>query len=237
MTPAPPSPLAPDQLKRAAAARAVELVRSGMAVGLGSGSTVRPLLELLAARLRDGTVRDLVAVPTSEDTARRCRSLGIPLVTLEEFPRLALAIDGADEVDPRLDLIKGLGGALLREKLVALAAKRFVVVADETKLVRRLGTRAPLPVEVVPFGWSALVPFFEKLGAEPILRRGPDGSPYLTDNGNYIVDCRFRRGIADPGALGRALARRSGVVEDGLFLRIARMAVIAGARGVRLLRR
>jgi ribose 5-phosphate isomerase A len=224
-------------LKRAAAERAVEFVRSGMAVGLGTGSTVRPLLELLAGRLRDGALRSVVAVPTSEDTAQRCRALGIPLVTLEEYPELALAIDGADEVDPRLNLIKGLGGAFLREKIVALAAKRFVVVADESKLVRRLGTRAPVPVEVVPFGWSSLVPFFEKLGAEPTLRRGPDGSTYLTDNGNYVVDCRFRRGIADPGAVARALARRTGVVEDGLFLRIARAAVVAGARGVRLLRR
>ncbi len=233
-----PSPRASqDELKRAAAARAVEFITSGMTVGLGTGSTVRPLLELLATRLRDGTVRNVVAVPTSEDTARRCRGLGIPLATLEEQPELALAIDGADEVDPRLNLIKGLGGALLREKLVVLAAKRFIVVADETKLVKRLGTRAPLPVEVVPFGWSSLVPFLEALGAVPELRRGSDGSPYLTDNGHYIVDCKFGRGIADPRALARALARRTGVVEDGLFLGMARTAVIAGARGVQVLRR
>lgn len=226
-----------DLLKRAAAERAVQLITSGMAVGLGTGSTVRPLLEALAGRLRDGTVRNVVAVPTSEDTARRCRTLGIPLVTLDEQPELALAVDGADEVDPRLDLIKGLGGAMLREKVVALAAKRFVVVADESKLVRRLGTRAPVPVEVLPFGWSTLVPFFERLGAQPVLRRGPGGEPFVTDNGNYVVDCRFPRGIADPAAVARALARRTGVVEDGLFLRIAKLAVVAGRRGVRLLRR
>jgi len=224
-------------MKRAAAARALEFIESGMTIGLGTGSTVRPLLTLLAERLDEAGLKDVVAVPTSEDTARRCRELGIPLVTLADCPELSLAIDGADEVSPRLDLIKGLGGALLREKLVAQAARRFIVVADESKLVRRLGTRAPVPVEVIPFGWTALLPFFEKLGAEPVLRRGPDGSPSVTDNGNYLVDCRFARGIPDPGALARALAKRTGVVEDGLFLRIARVAVVAGAGGVRLLKR
>ncbi len=226
-----------DELKRAAAARAVEFVASGTAVGLGTGSTVRPLLDLVAERLRDGRLKDVVAVPTSEDTARRCRALGIPLVTLDEAPELAVAIDGADEVSPRLDLIKGMGGALLREKLVATAARRFVVVADESKRVRRLGTRAPLPVEVVAFGWSTHLAFLEGLGARATLRRGPDGTPFVTDNGNYLVECRFPRGIADPVALARALARRTGIVEDGLFLGIARVAVVAGARGVRLPKR
>lgn len=226
-----------DLLKRAAAARALEFIESGMTVGLGTGTTVRPLLSLLAERLAGGGLTDVVAVPTSEDTARRCRELGIPLVTLADRPQLSLAIDGADEVGPRLDLIKGGGGAMLREKLVAQAARRFIVVADESKLVRRLGTRAPVPVEVVPFGWAALVPFFEQLGAAPALRRGPDGSPAVTDNGNYLVDCRFARGIDDPAALARALAKRTGIVEDGLFLRMARVAVVGGADGVRLLRR
>jgi len=226
-----------DVLKRAAAERAVELITSGMVVGLGTGSTMQPLLEALARRLREGIVRGVVAVPTSDATAQRCRTLGIPQATLEEYPELALAVDGADEVNPRLDAIKGMGGAMLREKVVALAARRFVLVVDESKLVRRLGTRAPVPVEVVPFGWTALVPFFEGLGAEPALRVLPDGEPYVTDNGNYVVDCRFARGIADPASLARALARRTGVVEDGLFLRIARLVVVAGRRGVRLLRR
>ncbi len=226
-----------DELKRAAAERAVLFIESGTAIGLGTGSTIRPLLELLASRLATGAVRGVVAVPTSEDTAHRCRALGIPLVTLDEYPELDLAIDGADEVGPRLDLLQGLGGALLREKLVALAAKRFVVVADESKRVRRLGTRAPVPVEVIPFGWSALLPFFEKLGATPTLRRAADGTPYHTDGGHYVVDCRFPHGIKDPAALARALARRPGIVEDGLFLRLAHVAVIAGAKGVKLLRR
>ena len=226
-----------EPLKRAAAARAVELITSGMVVGLGTGTTMQPLLDALGRRLREGAVRNVVAVPTSEATAQRCRTLGIPLATLDEYPELALALDGADEVDPRLNAIKGMGGAMLREKVVALAAKRFVLVADESKLVRRLGTRAPVPVEVVPFGWSALIPFFERLGSEPALRCGAGGEPYVTDNGNYVVDCRFPRGIPDPAAVSRALARRTGIVEDGLFLRIAKVAVIAGRRGVRVLRR
>jgi len=227
----------PDDLKRAAAACALECIESGTVIGLGTGSTVRPLLELLGSRLADGTLHNVVAVPTSEDTATRCRALGIPLTTLDEQPRLALAIDGADEVAPGLNLIKGLGGALLREKLVAQAARRFIVIADESKRVRRLGTRAPLPVEVIPFGWTTHTAFFEGLGAAPELRRLADGEPYRTDSGNYIVDCRFAKGIADPTTLARKLGRRTGIVEHGLFLRMARTAFIADAKGVRTLSR
>jgi ribose 5-phosphate isomerase A len=229
--------LALDELKRAAARRAVGYVASGTVVGLGSGSTVSPLLELLGEALASGALRDVRAVPTSEDTASRCRVLGVPLTTLDEHPRLALAIDGADEIDPRLDLIKGLGGALLREKLVALAARRFVVIADASKRVRKLGTRAPVPVEVVRFGWTTHLPFFERLGATPALRRTADGEPFVTDEGHYIVDCRFARGIPDARAVARALARRPGVVEHGLFLGMARVAVVAGPRGVAVLER
>jgi len=226
-----------DRLKAAAAARAVALVSSGTVIGLGTGSTVRPLLAQLAERLASGAVRDVRAVPTSEDTAARCRSLGIPLTTLDAEPRLALAVDGADEVGPHLDLIKGLGGALLREKLVARAAKRFVVIADASKRVRRLGTRAPVPVEGVPFGWTTHLPFFERLGARAALRRSAGGEPFLTDGGHYIVDCAFPSGIRDPRAVARALAARPGIVEDGLFLRMAHDAFIAGDAGVRHLTR
>jgi ribose 5-phosphate isomerase A len=226
-----------DDLKRAAAARAVALVRSGTAVGLGTGSTVRPLLELLAARLAAGELRDVLGVATSEDTARRCRTLGIPLATLDDRPSLALAIDGADEVGPGLDLIKGLGGALLREKLVARAARRFVIIADASKRVRRLGTRAPVPVEVVPFAWTTHLAFLRGLGAEPALRCGADDEPYVTDGGHYIVDCRFPRGLADPRRIARTLAARPGIVEDGLFLRMAHVAFIASPSGVRELHR
>jgi len=230
-------PTIQDDLKRAAALRAIEYITSGTVIGLGTGSTVRPLLDLLGERLAAGALRDVVAVPTSEDTATRCRALGIPLTTLDEHPQLALAVDGADEVGPRLDLIKGLGGALLREKLIARAAKRFVIVADASKRVRKLGTRAPVPVEVIPFGWSTHLPFFQKLGAEPALRRTATGAPFVTDEGHYIVDCRFPRGIGDPKAVARALARRPGLVEDGLFLGMAHVAVVANAGGVKVLRR
>ena len=226
-----------DALKRAAALRAADFVSSGTVIGLGTGSTVRPLLDALAERLASGALAEVGAVPTSEDTAARCRSLGIPLTSLEEHPRLALVIDGADEIGPGLDLIKGLGGALLREKLVVGATRHFIVVADASKRVRRLGTRAPVPVEVVRFGWSLHLPFFAALGAEPALRCGPDGGPFVTDEGHYVVDCRFARGIADPRALARALRSRPGVVEHGLFLGMARTAVIAGERGVRVIAR
>jgi ribose 5-phosphate isomerase A len=230
-------PQTQDRLKAAAAARAAEFVSSGTVIGLGTGSTVRPLLALLGARLAAGALRDVMAVPTSEDTATRCRALGIPLTTLDEHPNPTLAIDGADEVGPGLDLIKGLGGALLREKLVARAAKRFIVIADASKRVRRLGTRAPVPVEVIPFGWTTHLPFFERLGARPALRRTADGEPYRTDGAHYVVDCAFPSGLRDPRAVARALATRPGIVEDGLFLRMAHVAFIAGASGVRRITR
>jgi ribose 5-phosphate isomerase A len=230
-------PKTQEDLKRAAALRAIAYLTSGTVIGLGTGSTVRPLLDLLGERLAAGALRDIVAVPTSADTATRCRALGIPLTTLDEHPELALAVDGADEVGPRLDLIKGLGGALLHEKLVARAAQRFVIVADASKRVRKLGTRSPVPVEVVPFGWSTHLPFLRKLGAEPALRRTAAGDPFVTDAGHYIVDCRFSGGLRDPRAVARALALRPGIVADGLFLGMAHVAVVAGAGGVKILAR
>lgn len=232
-----PSVPSQEDLKRAAAEVAIGLVESGGVIGLGTGSTVRPFLELLGQRLSDGTLQDVLGVPTSEDTASRCRALGVPLTTLDEHQSLDLAVDGADEVGPGLNLIKGLGGALLREKLVARAARRFVVVADASKRVRRLGTRAPVPVEVVPFGWTTHLDFLGRLGSVPVLRRSADGEPVITDGGHYLVDCRFARGIANPQALARALASRPGIVEDGLFLKMAHQAIIAGATGVTILKR
>lgn len=223
--------------KRAAATHATGLIASGTVIGLGTGSTVRHLLDVIAERLASGALRDVTGVPTSEDTAARCRTLGIPLTTLDEQPELALCIDGADEVGPRLDLIKGLGGALLREKLVALAAQRFVIIADQSKRVRRLGTKAPVPVEVVPFGWTTHDGFFRQSGADPVLRRTAGGEPFVTDGGHYIVDCRYARGIRDPRALARAFARRPGIVADGLFLGLAHTAFIAGPKGVVTLKR
>lgn len=221
-----------DAQKRVAAERAVEHVRSGMRLGLGTGSTARHVVDIVGTQLRDGTLHDIVAVPTSRATEAQARSLGIPLATLDEVTELDLAIDGADEIDPQLDLIKGLGGALLWEKIVEFAAARLIIVADDSKLVQRLGEKSPLPVEVVPFGAGALLPFFGTLGAEPTLRRGDDGAPFVTDSGHHIVDLRFAGGMADATQVEVALRARPGVVETGLFLGMADVAVIAGSDGI-----
>jgi ribose 5-phosphate isomerase A len=217
-----------ERQKRAAAERAVEFVEAGMRLGLGTGSTARHVLDVLGERLKSGALRDLVGVPTSTSTADYARTVGIPLSTLDDVGELELAIDGADEVDPRLNLTKGLGGALLWEKIVETAAQRFVVVVDETKLVQRLGERAPIPVEVVQFGWRTLMPHFSAAGARPELRMaGPDA--LVTDGGHYIVDCHFSDGIADVEETARRLRARAGVVETGLFVGMANAVVVAGS--------
>jgi ribose 5-phosphate isomerase A len=221
--------------KEAVGATAARAASSGMALGLGSGSTVYFFLQALGSRLAAGEVTDIVGVPTSQQTEEVARRLRIPLATLEEVGTLDLTVDGADEVDPALDLIKGMGGAHLREKMVAQASRRFMVIVDERKLVSSLGTRSPLPVEVVPFGWGTHVQFLEDQGARPVLRVGSNGNPYVTDNGNLILDCHFSDGIPDAHALARTLADRAGVVEDGLFLGLAQEALVAGDDGVRTL--
>lgn len=221
-----------EALKRAAAERAAEWIRDGMTVGLGTGSTVRHLLDVIAERRAGGEWGGIVGVPTSRDTEERARRLGIPLATLEERPRVDLTIDGADEVDPELRLIKGLGGALLREKVVASVSEVLVIVADASKVVERLGTKAPLPVEVDPFGAPAVERFLRWIGGEPALRRASDGSPLVTDGGHWVFDTRFAQGIAEPEALEATLLRRPGVLETGLFLGMATAAVIAGEGGV-----
>jgi ribose 5-phosphate isomerase A len=218
-----------DRQKRTAAERAVEMVHDGMRLGLGTGSTARHVLDVLGERRARGDLRDIVGVPTSSATAEYAGRLGIPLVTLDAVTALDLAIDGADEFDPALDLIKGLGGALLWEKIVAAAAARFVVVVDESKRVRRLGERAPVPVEVVPYGWRTQLARFEAIGAGPSLRMTPDGAPFLTDGGHYIVDCRFSDGIADAAQVQSALRACPGVVETGLFLGMASTVIVAGS--------
>jgi ribose 5-phosphate isomerase A len=223
-----------EALKRAAAERAAEWIRDGMTVGLGTGSTVRHLLDVIAERRAGGEWGAVVGVPTSRDTEERCLRLGIPLATLAERPHLDLTIDGADEVDPALRLIKGLGGALLREKVVASVSEVLVIVADESKVVPRLGTRAPLPVEVDPFAAPAVERFLRWIGGEPALRR-KEGEPFVSDGGHHILDCRFPDGIAEPEALEATLARRPGVLETGLFLGMAAAAVIAGERGVEVM--
>jgi ribose 5-phosphate isomerase A len=188
-----------------------------MIVGLGSGSTSALAVEELGRRLATGVLRDIVGVPTSAATEEQATRLGIPLSTLEEHPQLDLTVDGADEVDPDGNLIKGLGGALLREKMVASASRRLIIMVDSTKLVSRLGTRSPLPVEVVTFGAGSHAPTIRALGAEPVLRMA-GGRPYRTDEGHLLLDCRFTGGIADPLAVQSVLRSRPGIVETGLFL-------------------
>lgn len=214
--------------KEAAGIKAAEIVRPGMVLGLGTGSTVAFFLEALGARYGAGELPGIVGVPTSLRTEAHAQELGIPLRTLEEVRALDVTVDGADEVDPKLDLIKGLGGALLREKMVAQATRHLVIIVDAGKIVDRLGTRSPVPLEVVPFGWASHLPFLQALGADPRLREGPDGDPFLTDNGNLILDCFFSEGISDPGALNRALQRRAGIVESGLFLDLAEEILVGG---------
>jgi ribose 5-phosphate isomerase A len=223
--------------KRLAGMRALEVVGDGMCLGLGTGSTVAHFLAFLAEKINRGDLRGIVGVPTSLWTADRCRQLGIPLSSLSEHPELDVTVDGADEVDPELDLIKGLGGALLREKMVAQASKRLVIIADDGKVVEKLGTKSPLPVEVVQFGWEIHLGFMESLGARPVVRTRADGQPMTTDNGNYIIDCHFVDGIDDPGSLESALQSRAGVVETGLFLGMTRAALIGNAQTVDVLTR
>jgi len=206
-----------------------------MRLGLGSGSTAARMLDALGERLASGALADVAGVPTSAATAARCRELGIPLLTLEEAGELDIVIDGADEIDPRLDLIKGLGGAHLREKVVAAAAREMVVVADETKIVGRLGERAPLPVEVITFALPVAERLLRGLGWEPELRVD-DGRPFVTDEGNRILHCR-REEWVDTEALAAEISQVPGVVAHGFFLGFASAAVVATREGVQELRR
>jgi ribose 5-phosphate isomerase A len=228
-----------DAQKRAAAARAVDFVRPGMRLGLGTGSTAKHFVELLAERVRSGL--DVVAVPTSEATRGDAERLGVPLSSLDETPELDLTVDGADEIGPDLSLIKGGGGALLREKIVASASARLIVIADESKWVSALG-RFPLPIEVVPFGLTATRRAVEAAAAAAgcpgpaLLRRTPDGHALVTDGGHWILDAALER-IVDPRALADRLDGIAGVVEHGLFIGLAQAAVVADANGVRVVER
>jgi ribose 5-phosphate isomerase A len=219
-------------LKRAAAERAVDFVQSGMVVGLGTGSTAIFATRRIGALLRAGTLRDLTGFPTSKATADEARALAIPLMD-EDCPRaIDVTIDGADEVDPQLNLIKGGGGALLREKIVAEASRREVIVVDASKLSPVLGTRFALPIEVVPFGWRSQARFIEALGGRVVVRQGSAGAPFRTDQGNLILDCTFGP-IAQPAELAQQLAARAGIVEHGLFLGLATDLIVADANGIR----
>ncbi|HEX3742161.1 MAG TPA: ribose-5-phosphate isomerase RpiA [Terriglobales bacterium] len=211
-----------DQEKQAAARAAVELVESGNIVGLGSGSTAAHAVRFLAERVRAGL--SIVGIPTSQQTMHLAEQLGIQLTTLDQHPHIDIDIDGADEIDPQLNLIKGGGGAFLREKIVASVSRRFIVIADSAKQVKRLG-KFPLPVEVVPFAQSLVKPRIEALGAEVTLRCYAYGNPYVTDEGHHILDCHFGE-IADPPALADELRCIPGVLEHGLFIGMAEMALV-----------
>ncbi|MEL6288408.1 MAG: ribose-5-phosphate isomerase RpiA [Pseudomonadota bacterium] len=222
-----------DELKRRAAERAIELIEPGMKLGLGTGSTTAYFIELLGMRASKGL--DVVGVPTSDRTRRQCEAVGIPLTTLDTEPYLDLTVDGADELDGELRLIKGGGGALLREKIVATASERMVVLADASKQVETLGA-FPLPVEVIEFGLGATCAILETLAGdagctgELTVRKGADGQPFRTDSGNLIVDCAFKK-IEEPELLAEALQMIPGVVEHGLFLGIADVAIVAQQTG------
>ena len=228
-----------DGLKRQAAARALEHVRDGMKLGLGTGSTAKHFVELLGMRVSAGL--DVVGVPTSEATRAAAERLGIRLTTLDDIDRLDLTVDGADEINPALDVIKGGGGALLREKIVAMASDRMIVIADETKWADVLG-RFPLPIEVVPFGLAATQRMMAKAFADSgvsgqmVLRKGKDGHVFVTDGGHWIIDAHLGR-ISGAPHLAGLLTAIPGVVEHGLFIGLASMAMLASSQGIRVIER
>jgi len=228
-----------DELKRQAAARALEYVRDGMKLGLGTGSTAKHFVELLGERVRDGL--KVVGVPTSEVTRADAERYGIALTTLDEIDRLDLTVDGADEIDPALNVIKGGGGALLREKIVAAASDRMIVIADDSKWVEVLG-RFPLPVEVIPFGLAAtqraIAEAFARSGVsgQMVVRKGKDGHVFVTDGGHWIIDAHLGR-IADAPRLAERLASIPGVVEHGLFIGLVSSVMLAGSQGIRVVER
>jgi ribose 5-phosphate isomerase A len=224
-----------DALKREVALAAVAMVEDGMVVGLGTGSTAAFAIEGLIARVRDGLT--IVAIPTSERSAKQAREGGITLTDFAHHPQVDLTIDGADEIaEDSLDLIKGLGGALLREKIVAAASRRLVIIADGPKLVPGLGGTVPVPVEVVPFGWETTSNRLAALGAKPVLRHGADGEPFRSDGGNLILDCHFGL-IGDPAQTERDISNTIGVVETGLFIGMATTVLVATATGLLRLER
>lgn len=220
-------------LKQLAAEKAVEFIESGMVVGLGTGSTAIHATRAIGRMLQDGQLQNIVAIPTSEVTARAADELMIPLTTLDQHPNVDLTIDGADEIDPRLDLIKGLGGALLREKIVACASKQLIIVSDDRKRVPILGSRAPVPVEVIPFAYRPVGAYLESLGARVVMRTA-GGRTFITDEGNIILDAYFDP-IADPNWLAQTIRSRPGVVEHGLFLNLATMAIVASPSGIEVM--
>ncbi len=222
--------------KAQAALHGLTFLQSGMIVGLGAGSTALLAVRGLAEKLARGELHDILGIPCSGAIEAEATRLNIPLTTLEDHPVIDVTIDGADEVDPQLNVIKGGGGALLREKIVAQATRREIIVVDESKLSPALGTHWAVPVEVIPFGWRTQAAYLESLGARPTLRKGDDGAPYRTDQGNLILDCRFGP-LQDPAGLAGRMDARTGIVAHGLFLGLAADVVVAGPSGLRHLTR
>lgn len=236
-----------DYLKRQAAEYALSFVVNGMTLGLGSGSTTTFFIQILGERIQKGQLAGIRAVPTSEKTAGLARQLGIPLTCISELLEekgieyegslLDMAVDGADEVDPDLNLIKGLGRALLREKIVEMHTNRLVIIVDESKLVKRLGSKGPLPVEIVPFEAGAHVKWLNSLGCRAEFWLEKDGTPVLSDNGNNLALCTFHDGIQDPWETATCLKKRTGIIEHGLFLDMAQTIIVSGPSGIRCLER
>jgi ribose 5-phosphate isomerase A len=220
-----------DGYKHQASKYAVQMVRPGMVVGLGFGSTAIHALRLIGELIQKGELEEIRAVPTSDSIEKAAREHHIPITTLGEIKTIDITIDGADEIDPDLNLIKGGGGALLREKIVAQASRREIIVADYTKRSPQLGTNFDLPVEVLPFGWEAQIDFLTELGADPCRRMTSDDHPFVSDSGNFILDCKFGP-ISELDSLARRLESRAGIIEHGLFLGLASEAVVAGPDGI-----
>lgn len=222
-----------DDLKLHAALAALEEVRDGMTVGLGTGSTASLFIRELGARVRGGM--KIFGIPTSEESRQLAEMVGIQLTTFKRHPRIDVTVDGADEVSPTLDLIKGLGGALVREKIVAHASDRVVIIVDDRKLVERLGSRCPVPVEVIPLAVDSVSAQLRRWGGEPVLRE-KNGSPFISDNGNYILDWKHE-GIDQPVLLEKQLKAMTGVVDSGIFAHVAALVLVAGVGGIRKLSR
>ncbi len=226
-----------DELKKEVAEKAVECVKDGMIVGLGSGSTTRYALLKIAKLLKEGKLKNILGIPSSEATKHESLRLGIPLTTFEEHSRIDLTIDGADEVDPDLNLIKGGGGALLREKVLSQASSREIIIVDETKLSNSLGEKWALPIEVIPFAVNIIEEFLLKIGAKSVsLRKNGDDHLFITDEGNHILDADF--GIIDnPKELATKLSEKAGIVEHGLFIDLAHEVVVATSNGIKELKK
>ena len=225
-----------NRLKKEAAISAVDFIESAMVLGLGTGSTTRFALEELGKRLKEGRLKDIVGICSSIQTEKRAKDLGIPIITFDEKQELDLTIDGADEVDPQLNLIKGGGGALLREKVLAQSSKRNIMIVDESKLSPMLGTRFPVPIEVIPFAWMPVANFIKSLGGDPVLRKKDDEKPYTTDQNNYILDSNFGP-ISNLDELAHKLGQEAGIVEFGLFLGTASEIIVATSNGIRYQKR